>query len=56
MSKLLLISILIATIVIPSLAARERSAQRGLLKALLYMFAYELGYLLFLVFVYPRML
>jgi hypothetical protein len=55
MQKLLLITILIATIAIPTLAARERSAHKGLKRALFYMFVYELGYLFFFLFIYPRM-
>ncbi len=52
MVKALLISILIATIAIPTLAARDRSAHRGLKKALFYTFVYELFYLFFLTYVY----
>jgi len=56
MVKALLISILIATVAIPTLAARNPSAHRGLKRALFYTFVYELLYVLLLKFVYPRIL
>jgi len=56
MIKALLISILIAIIAIPTLAARERSAHQGLKRALFYTFVYELFYLFLLMFIYPRLL
>jgi hypothetical protein len=56
MQKALLISIAAATIMIPMWAARrERSARRGLRKTLAYMLAFNLVYLLALMFIYPRL-
>ena len=54
MRKLILISILFATVVIPVRAARGRSARRGLSKALLSMLVFYVFYLLAVVFVYPH--
>ncbi len=53
MIKALLVSILIATIAIPTVTARERSAHRGLKKALFYTFVFEIFYLIFLIKIYP---
>jgi hypothetical protein len=55
MQKVILISILFANVVIPLLAARERSAKRGLKKTLVYMVAFNVIYLLALMFIYPRL-
>jgi hypothetical protein len=55
MQKLILISILLASAVIPARAARERSARRGLRKALFAMLVFYVLYVLALVFVYPRL-
>ena len=46
MRKLILISILFATVVIPLRAARERSARRGLEKALFALLVFDVFYLL----------
>jgi nitrate reductase NapE component len=54
MRKLIIISILFATVVIPIRAARERSARRGLEKALFAMLVFDVFYLLAVVLVYPR--
>jgi hypothetical protein len=54
MRKLILISIVFASAVIPIWAARERSARRGLRKAIFAMLAFYVFYLFALVFVYPR--
>jgi len=53
MIKALLITIILATIAIPALAARDPSPHRGLKKALFYMFVCELFYLFFLAKIYP---
>lgn len=55
MRKLILISIVIATVVIPVRAARERSARRGLTRAIVAMLMFDVLYLLAVVFLYPRM-
>jgi hypothetical protein len=53
MIKALLITIIVATIAIPAMAARDPSPHRGLKKALFYMFVCELFYLFFLAKIYP---
>jgi hypothetical protein len=55
MRKLLLISILVATIVIPMRAAAERNPRRALGKALAYTIAFNVVYWLLLLFLYPRL-
>jgi hypothetical protein len=52
---LLLISILIFTFVLPARASRSRRPARALRSLLLSMCAVELGYALFLRFVYGRL-
>jgi hypothetical protein len=52
--KLLLLSILIATFVLPVLAARVQESRRALLSLLLLMFASEVCYAVFLVVFYRR--
>jgi hypothetical protein len=56
MAKLLLGSIIVATVAIPFAMARERSAVRGLKKALVYSILFNITYLLGLLVIYPRVL
>jgi hypothetical protein len=56
MAKLLLASIILATVAIPLIAARDRSAVRGFKKAILYAFLFNVAYLAALLAVYPRIL
>jgi hypothetical protein len=55
MRKLILISILFANVVIPLWAARERSARRGLRKALVATLAFDVAYVVAVVVVAQRM-
>jgi len=55
MQKLILLSIIIVDVLIPLWAARDRSAIRGLKKALFYMCICNAIYLLLVMFVYPRL-
>jgi hypothetical protein len=55
MQKALLISIVVATLVLPMWAARERGARRGLKKALASMLVFMLLYLVGIMFVFPRL-
>src|SRR5262249_55613244 len=54
MRKLILISIIFATVVIPLRAARARSARRGLEQALFAMLVFDVFYLLAVMFLYPH--
>jgi hypothetical protein len=54
-AKLLLLSVIIAMIALPILAARETNAQRGLKKTLLLVLAFNLLYLLAVRFIYPHL-
>jgi hypothetical protein len=54
MSKLLLLSVLIASIALPTIAAREKNAKRGLRKAIIYMLLFNVFYLFGLIFLYGR--
>jgi hypothetical protein len=56
MAKLVLISILFATVVVPMRAARDESPSRGLRRAVLLLAAFDLFYALAVVYVYPRLL
>jgi formate-dependent nitrite reductase membrane component NrfD len=53
MKKLLLLSVVIAMMCVPILAARDRSPGRALKKTLLIIVIFNLVYLLLLRFVYP---
>jgi hypothetical protein len=55
MSKLFLLSILIATIALPARAASRPNPKKGLKKALVYMALFNLFYLFGLVFLYGRL-
>jgi len=52
-AKLLLVSVIIAMIVVPILAARDESPKRGLQKTLFLIFLFNLFYLLAVRFLYP---
>ena len=54
MSKLLLLSVLIASIALPTIAAREKNPKRGLRKAIIYMLLFNVFYLFGLIFLYGR--
>jgi hypothetical protein len=56
MAKLVLLSELIALVAIPILAARNRSARRGLQWTLMLFIMFSLLYGVLLRFVYPRLL
>jgi hypothetical protein len=54
LSKILLLSILIAPIALPARAAREKNAKKGFRKAMVYMLLFNAFYLLTLLFLYGR--
>lgn len=54
MSKLLLLSILIASIALPARAAREKNPRRGLRKTIVYVLLFNVFYLFSLLFLYGR--
>jgi hypothetical protein len=56
MGKLLLLSILALTIVVPSLAARERSPRLALQKTVAWMLCGICAYVVSVMFIYPRLL
>ena len=55
MQKALLISILLASALIPLRAARAPDPVRGLRRAVLGVFGFEVAYLLGLLLIYPRL-
>ncbi|NUQ73953.1 MAG: hypothetical protein HUU21_10375 [Polyangiaceae bacterium] len=55
MSTLIFTSVLIATLVIPLVTARDSSAPRGLRTTVIAMFAFNIIYLLAIRFLYPRL-
>ncbi len=55
MAKLLLVSVVFALVAIPVLASRDRSAARGLRRALLLTVAFNAAYYLALRYVLPRL-
>jgi hypothetical protein len=54
-AKLLLLSIVVAMVAIPMLAARDKSGHRALQKTVLLMVAFNLFYLFAVRFIYPRL-
>jgi hypothetical protein len=54
MGKLILLSLLFATMVVPMRAARDASPARGFRRALVWMFSVMAIYLVLLLYVYPR--
>lgn len=55
MQKLLLVSILIMTLVLPMRAARHRAPVHGLRRAILYTLIFNAFYAFALLFLYPRL-
>jgi hypothetical protein len=55
MKKFLLHSILLATIVIPMLAASDRSPQRGFRRTLVWMAVFNACYVFGIIYVLPRL-
>ena len=55
MKKLILMSVLFATVAIPAIAAKDPSPRRGLRKAVLYSIAFNVFYWLCLLFVVNRL-
>jgi len=56
MQSILLTSILVATIVIPLLAARDAQPRRGFRRAVIGLLVFDALYLVACLFVYPRIL
>lgn len=55
MHKLLLLSFLISTVMVPLACAREPEARRGLKKVLFFMVVFAVAYLFALEFIYPKL-
>jgi hypothetical protein len=55
MQKLLLISVIISSIVIPIRASRTNNAKQGLKRALLQMLLFDFFYLLLVMYVWSRL-
>jgi predicted membrane channel-forming protein YqfA (hemolysin III family) len=56
MQKLILLSILVITVAVPVIAARDANPRRGLRKALSWTAVGVVTYTLAVVFIYPRLL
>ena len=54
MHKFLLLTMLLATAMIPLLASRDSGARRGLERTVVSLFVFDFVYLLALMFIYPR--
>lgn len=55
MQKALLMSILVATVAIPMVAASSRSAKHGLRRTIVWMSVFNLCYLIGVIYVLPRL-
>ncbi len=55
MSKLLILSVLVALVALPVLAARDPRPVRGVRRAVLFVLAFNAAYALALAFIYPRL-
>ena len=53
--KFILVSILLATIIVPMRAARDESPARGLRRTVLWMMTFNLMYLIALLYILPRL-
>lgn len=53
MIRLLLLSMVVATVALPALAARDRRPGRGVRRAVRLMFAFDVAWALALAFLYP---
>ena len=56
MSKVVLLSVLIALFAIPIMFARDRQERRGLRRTVVALFLFNLFYLFALLFIYPRLI
>ena len=56
MDKVVLMSVLVASVALPMRAARDRSAIRGFRKLVLWMAAFDVLYLIGALYIYPRLL
>ena len=54
MHKFLLLTMLLATAIIPAMSSRDPGARRGLGRTLVSIAVFDFVYLLALIFVYPR--
>ena len=54
MGKIILISILLATIALPMRAARDPSPTRGLRRTVLWLVAFNVFYLIAIIYILPR--
>ncbi len=54
MGKAILLSVILAAIVLPALAAREKSPRKGLRKTIVYALMFNAFYMLYLMFLYGR--
>ena len=55
MDKVILVSIIVATVVVPALGARDANPRRGLKRTLVFLFAFNVVYLALVVLVYTRL-
>jgi hypothetical protein len=55
MQKFVLLSILLATVIIPMRAATDRSPKRGLRRTIMWMAAFNVAYLIGIIYVLPRL-
>lgn len=55
MQKLLLLSILLATVALPMMAARAPRPVRGFMKMIVWVLAFDFLYLIGVLYVYPRL-
>jgi hypothetical protein len=55
LSKLLLFSVVVSTVMLPVLAARDRLPRRGLKRAIVWVVAFNAFYLFALRVIYPRL-
>lgn len=54
MDKVILVSIIVATIVVPTLGARDANPRRGIKRTLVFLFAFNVLYLALVTMAYTR--
>jgi hypothetical protein len=55
MDKLILMSLLVATVALPVRASRQRNPRLALKRSLVYLFGFNFVYLFLILYVYPRL-
>ncbi len=56
MDKLILLSVIFATVAIPALTARDPNPRRGMRRTLFWMMTFNIAYYIAVLYIYPQVL